>query len=169
MTWVLANLEQILELSLDAPAVEQLERLYAGSQRWGDLVSLHERELGAEGTPAARKADLHFALGRIHEKELSEIDRAFDEYAGALGEDAEHARTIEALEAIMLEPAHAARAAEMLESVYLARLDWRKVMKAVEAGVSVELVRSARHHDNGNWGDLMIPIIVTREPAATQG
>ena len=37
------------------------------------------------------------------------------------------------------------------------------VMKAVEAGVSVELVRSARHHGGeGNWGDLMIPVIVTQ-------
>jgi hypothetical protein len=35
------------------------------------------------------------------------------------------------------------------------------VMKAVEAGVSVELVRSARHHGgDGHWGDLMIPVIV---------
>lgn len=40
------------------------------------------------------------------------------------------------------------------------------VMKAVEAGVSVELVRSARHHGgNGNWGDLLIPVIVTQQPA----
>ncbi|MEP3435945.1 MAG: hypothetical protein ABJN75_04070 [Hoeflea sp.] len=37
------------------------------------------------------------------------------------------------------------------------------VMKAVDAGVSVELVRSARHHGgNGNWGDLLIPVIVTQ-------
>ena len=37
------------------------------------------------------------------------------------------------------------------------------IMKAVEAGVSVELVRSARHHSGeGNWGDLMIPVIVTQ-------
>ncbi|SER94611.1 hypothetical protein [Rhizobium sp. NFR03] len=37
------------------------------------------------------------------------------------------------------------------------------IMKAVEAGVSVELVRSARHHaGEGNWGDLMIPVIVTQ-------
>jgi hypothetical protein len=37
----------------------------------------------------------------------------------------------------------------------------QSVMKAVEAGVSVELVRSARHHGGaGNWGDLMIPVIV---------
>ena len=37
------------------------------------------------------------------------------------------------------------------------------VMKAVEAGVSVELVRSARHHGGaGNWGDLLVPVIVTQ-------
>jgi hypothetical protein len=36
------------------------------------------------------------------------------------------------------------------------------VMKAVDAGVSVELIRSARHHNEGNWGDLMIPVIVTQ-------
>ncbi|WP_274630050.1 hypothetical protein [Arvimicrobium flavum] len=37
------------------------------------------------------------------------------------------------------------------------------VMKAVDAGVSVELVRSARHHGgNGNWGDLLIPVIATQ-------
>ena len=35
------------------------------------------------------------------------------------------------------------------------------VMKAVDAGVSVEFVRSARHHGgDGNWGDLLIPVIV---------
>ncbi len=39
----------------------------------------------------------------------------------------------------------------------------QSVMKAVEAGVSVELVRSARHHGGeGNWADLLIPLIVTQ-------
>ena len=38
------------------------------------------------------------------------------------------------------------------------------VMQAVEAGVSVELVRSARHHGgNGNWGDLLIPVVMTQQ------
>ena len=38
------------------------------------------------------------------------------------------------------------------------------VMQAVEAGVSVELVRSARHHGGtGNWGDLLIPVVVTQQ------
>ncbi|GGA78631.1 hypothetical protein GCM10011491_02260 [Brucella endophytica] len=37
----------------------------------------------------------------------------------------------------------------------------QSVMKAVEGGVSVELVRSARHHGgDGNWGDLLVPVIV---------
>ena len=41
------------------------------------------------------------------------------------------------------------------------------VMKAVEVGVSVELVRSARHHGGGgNWGDLLIPVIVAQGRAA---
>jgi len=43
----------------------------------------------------------------------------------------------------------------------------QSVMKAVEAGVSVELVRSARHHGGGgNWGDLLIPVIVAQGSAA---
>lgn len=38
----------------------------------------------------------------------------------------------------------------------------QSVMKAVESGISVELVRSARHHGGeGNWGDLLVPVIVT--------
>ncbi len=42
----------------------------------------------------------------------------------------------------------------------LHRLNY-SVMRAVDVGVSVELVRSARHHGgDGNWGDLLIPVIV---------
>ncbi|PZO82137.1 MAG: hypothetical protein DI629_01315 [Mesorhizobium amorphae] len=37
------------------------------------------------------------------------------------------------------------------------------VMRAVEAGVSVELVRTARHHGGaGSWGDLLVPVLVTK-------
>jgi hypothetical protein len=39
----------------------------------------------------------------------------------------------------------------------------QSVMKAVESGVSVELIRSARHHcGDGNFGDLLTPIIVKK-------
>ena len=36
------------------------------------------------------------------------------------------------------------------------------VIKAVEAGVNVELIRCARHHSgDGHWGDLLTPVILT--------
>ena len=35
----------------------------------------------------------------------------------------------------------------------------QSVARAVEAGVTVELIRSSRHHNgDGNWGDLLIPV-----------
>lgn len=34
------------------------------------------------------------------------------------------------------------------------------VVQAVEAGMTVELVRASRHHCGaGNWGDMMVPVI----------
>jgi hypothetical protein len=42
------------------------------------------------------------------------------------------------------------------------------IVRAVEAGVSVELIRTSRYHDGrGNWGDQMIPTI--REAARIDG
>ena len=35
------------------------------------------------------------------------------------------------------------------------------VVRCVEAGLSVELQRSARHHaEGGYWGDLLVPVVV---------
>jgi len=40
------------------------------------------------------------------------------------------------------------------------------VMRAVEAGLSVELQRTARHHaEGGYWGDLLMPIVVKQKVA----
>ncbi|MDQ2101548.1 SMc00767 family acetate metabolism repressor [Azospirillum isscasi] len=37
------------------------------------------------------------------------------------------------------------------------------VVKAVEAGVTVELMRTARYHNaTGNWGDQLTPMIRTK-------
>jgi tetratricopeptide (TPR) repeat protein len=130
--------EQVLELGLDAPAIEALERLYTASSRWGDLVALHERELGVDDTTPERRAALYHALGRIFGKELGEPERAFEAWGEALRVEPTHDATVQSLEQIVAQRANgdraqAARAAEMLEAVYLTRLDWRKVMGAVEA------------------------------------
>lgn len=37
------------------------------------------------------------------------------------------------------------------------------VMRAVEAGLSVELIRSSRHHNgDGAYGDLLVPVITRK-------
>lgn len=125
--------EQILELGLDAEAIGALTRLYSKTERWADLVALYERELGASGTEVERRADLHHALGEVHATKLSDIERAFDEFEAALRVVPQHEATIASLERRMAGGPQSVRAAEMLEAVYLARLDWRNVMAALEA------------------------------------
>jgi tetratricopeptide (TPR) repeat protein len=125
--------EQILDMSLEPDAISALERLYARAERWEDLVGLYERQIAAPGVSNERKAALHHALGDVLEKRTNEIDRAFDEYAAALAIDPKHPHTVASLEALMSHREHGARAAEMLEPVYLARLDWRRVMATLEA------------------------------------
>lgn len=37
------------------------------------------------------------------------------------------------------------------------------VVKCVQAGITVELIRTARYHDEaGNWGDQLTPVIRTK-------
>ncbi|MGU9963438.1 MAG: hypothetical protein ACNYPD_04940 [Candidatus Halichondribacter symbioticus] len=39
----------------------------------------------------------------------------------------------------------------------------QSVIRAVDAGLSVELIRSSRHHcGEGNWGDLLVPVITRK-------
>jgi tetratricopeptide (TPR) repeat protein len=129
----IAVYEQILDLAVDPAAIEALERLYAQAERWEDLVSLYERQTAMQGVSSERKAALHHALGTVLEKRTGELDRAFEEYAAALAIDPKHPQTVASLEALMANPEHAARAASMLEPVYQARLDWRRVMATLEA------------------------------------
>jgi golgin subfamily B member 1 len=125
--------ERILEASPDERALAALERLYSDTRRFDDLIALYERQIGSEGVPPERLAALHHALGVVLEKELKELDRAFDQYEAALRAVPQHEETVASLEGLMADPEHAARAAEMLEAVYLARLDWRRVMATLEA------------------------------------
>jgi tetratricopeptide (TPR) repeat protein len=125
--------EQILDMGLDSAAIEALERLYAQQQRWDDLVSLCERQIAMPAVSNERRAALHHALGNVLEKHTGEIERAFDEYEAALRIDPKHPQTVASLEVLMGNRDHAARAASMLEPVYQARLDWRRVMKTLEA------------------------------------
>ena len=36
----------------------------------------------------------------------------------------------------------------------------QSVMRVVDSGVSVEILRTARHHAEGHWGDMVVPVVV---------
>ncbi|WP_394820879.1 tetratricopeptide repeat protein [Pendulispora albinea] len=120
----------------DDTAFLALERLYTATERWDDLISLYEGRI-AKGPPGEVKAGLHHKLGEVYETRLGEHHRAFDQYEAALSFDSRHPATVASLEGLMGDRAHAARAAEMLEHVYLARHDWRRVMATLEARLDV--------------------------------
>ncbi|WP_394849047.1 tetratricopeptide repeat protein [Pendulispora brunnea] len=127
---------QIHDTWHDDAAFSALERLFTTTERWDDLISLYEGRIG-KGPPGDVKAGLHHKLGQVFEVRLVDHHRAFDQYEAALRFDSRHEATVASLEGLMADRAHAARAAEMLEHVYLARLDWRRVMTTLEARLDV--------------------------------
>lgn len=133
-------LEAIADLG-DPPfkALVQLERLYGQVERWDDVRSLLERQLGnAPDSPPSGGGDwrsdveLHHRIGVVTKKHLNDVDRALEEFRTTLTLDSAYQPTIDELEAMMQDPELRARAAEILEPVYLARVDWRKVMDTLE-------------------------------------
>lgn len=125
--------EAILDIALEPAALEALERLYTLEERWQDLVDLYRRQLDAgQGKPA----DLHVKMARVLAQRMQEPARAFDELEEALGIEKQHEGAIAELERLMSaegDAEHRARAAAILEPVYLLRADFGKVMDTIRA------------------------------------
>lgn len=150
----IATLESILDIDLDPRATSSLESLYTARGKHTDLVALYERQLdvtpmSSTGRGTAASA-LRVKIARIARTHLEDTTRAFDELSAALDSDPTHAEAIAELESVLrgpekkdadAEPTHAeleerARAAEMLEPVYLRQADWGKVKGALEARIA---------------------------------
>jgi golgin subfamily B member 1 len=125
--------EAILDIDLDPRAIESLEKLYAGEERWTQLVELFQRQLDAKHEdPAA----LRVRIAEVLSRRLGEVNRAFDELEEALELEKQHEGAIAELERLLTEAPeaeHRARAATILEPVYLIRADFGKVMGCIRA------------------------------------
>ncbi|HVR18609.1 MAG TPA: hypothetical protein VMS65_02895, partial [Polyangiaceae bacterium] len=129
--------ESILDLGLEDEALAALETLYTAVERHSDLVALYERQIDAK---PGNSGDLRVKIATVAVRRLNDPERAFEELEQALGKERRHEGAISELERLLAEaqqPEHRARAAELLEPVYLARADWSRVMAALKARLDV--------------------------------
>lgn len=127
--------EMVLGEAEEEAAFEGLERLYQKAEQWDDLSQLYERALDATvGDSVATR----YKLGRVFLDHLEDPHQALEHFRLTLSKDGSHEETITALEELMKLEEHRAVAAEILEPVFLGRMDWPKVTGALEARLSDE-------------------------------
>jgi tetratricopeptide (TPR) repeat protein len=125
--------EQVLGEGDPLAAYEGLGRLYAATECWADLAALHERAIERG---IGSRVEQRTALGRVRLERLDDVEGAIEALGAALDEDPNHQPAIDLLVRVMTRSEWAAKAAEVLEPVYLGRLDWPNVIAALEARLS---------------------------------
>ncbi|MCG8554586.1 MAG: tetratricopeptide repeat protein [Proteobacteria bacterium] len=144
-----AAIEALEEVSAESDrpeAFEALERLYTAQAAWIELATLYERELArktsrsgaGDQVGAKREVVLHHKLAETLHRHLDDTYRALDHCRSVLEQDNAHAPTVELVEELMRREEFRALAAEILEPGYLARREWPKVIKALDARVADE-------------------------------
>jgi tetratricopeptide (TPR) repeat protein len=132
-------------------AYEGLERLYRRTRRWEDLATLYEREIDQRiGDPGA----VRYELGELCLKRLDEPWRALDQFRAALSQNPEHEPTIRVLESLLEQSEYRAAAAELLEPLFLRRMEWPKVTQILEARLDGEDDPSQRLELLRHLGDI---------------
>ncbi|MGD8823348.1 MAG: tetratricopeptide repeat protein [Myxococcales bacterium] len=128
-------LDQALSENEHPLAYEGLERLYRRTRQWDALATLYEREIDQRvGDPAA----VRYELGEICLQRLDEPWRAIDQFREALSQSPEHEPTVRALESLVERSEYRGAAAELLEPLYLRRMEWDKVTRILEARLEGE-------------------------------
>jgi tetratricopeptide (TPR) repeat protein len=125
--------ERIIQSELDPRAVKALEQLYRSTSRWDSLVALYQRQ--AE-VPGADLVAIHVATAIIWADNVGDVARALDELELALRGREPEASAVAALEKILGEAKDIesrARAATLLEPVYLMHGDFRRVIGTLKA------------------------------------
>ena len=116
-------------------AYEGLERLYRRTRQWDELATLYEREIDQRiGDPAA----VRYELGELCLRRLNEPWRGLDQFREALSQNPEHEPTVRVLETLIEQSEYRSAAAELLEPLYLRRMEWPKVTQILEARLDGE-------------------------------
>ena len=109
-------------------AITSLERLYPVVEGWHELldVLLHKCELFASPRD---KIETNHAIGKLHQEHLGSPENALDHYRVVLEWDPRHEPTIDAIEQMIRTGEHAFAASLVIEPLYEAAEDWRKLVR----------------------------------------
>ncbi|MFO0695524.1 MAG: tetratricopeptide repeat protein [Polyangiales bacterium] len=144
-------LEQVLSEQAVPEAWLGLERLYTKAERFSDLAGLYERMLDAAAGPPS---ELRYKLGRVHLDHLRDPEMAIEQFRTTMQSDPGHLATIETLEGLLAEETHRGAAAEILEPVYMQKMQWPKLAAALEARLTVETELTVRKDLHRRLGQL---------------
>ncbi|MDX2023641.1 MAG: tetratricopeptide repeat protein [Deltaproteobacteria bacterium] len=119
----------------DMEALQALDRLYAQTERWYDLLAILERQ--TELSPSsAEVVSLRFRVGDLWREKLGDLARACEAYGQVLSIDPTHEQTLAALEDMMARGQEPITAARVLEPIYEVASDWDKVVRVYEVMVA---------------------------------
>lgn len=116
----------------DLLSIESLDRLLLAGEQWEDLAD-HLRFRIEEGATGPELSELKCRLGQLLAHRLDDRHGAVDVFEEVIAEDPNHDETIAALEALVVDEEHRLRITQVLEPIYRAQDEWRKLVAILEA------------------------------------
>jgi tetratricopeptide (TPR) repeat protein len=149
-----------------AQAVAELDRLYRAQKQWFELCELLSAQL-ARAPGEAVAAELRLQLADVLETRLDDLDGAIDHLEAVLAMPAGAARALAALERLVVHERHRERIARLLEPIYRAGDEWRKLVVILDAQLAfvddppqrVAMLREIAHLHEGRGGDERLALV----------
>ncbi|MCA9583531.1 MAG: hypothetical protein KC416_17150, partial [Myxococcales bacterium] len=112
-------------------AVEALDRLYEGAERWPELAQTLEREIEVATSPEDI-LNLQFRLGQLFQHRLSNVERAVDQYREILSAAPEYTPALTALEVLFEDGVMPKEIGAILEPHYRMQEQWARLIRVHE-------------------------------------
>jgi tetratricopeptide (TPR) repeat protein len=114
----------------DLEALRTLDRLYAASEDWMNLYETLGKLLAA--VPAEERLTIHYRMGRLLERELSDANGAVRTYADILEAHPDNRETVDALEGMVRAGEAADEAFRVLAPALSERGEWERLFVVYE-------------------------------------
>jgi tetratricopeptide (TPR) repeat protein len=145
-------------LSPDAMATAEiqdvLEPLYEQTERWRELAAHLNRKLSRQGGVEA--VQTHLRLGRLYGGRLEDPETGIHHLSAALKLDPDQAVATEELDRYLEDPVMRTRVAELLEPVFAAVADWKRL-------IQIQEIRLADAEDDGSRMRILMRIAQIEE------